>query len=662
MDYYERPHRDIYAFDDFIVALKKAAEKNSTPPGVKRNIKKICRIDYKASLTKSDKKKVASLSQDFIKYLKKIENSTAFYEAYREADDYRVTESHETRIRLTTIGSKIDNLEASYIARHKREEKKEVKITESKPSQVEREPVSRKTPSYPSANISYSEARAIAETKEMVEYFLDNLNTRQALRHVRNIRSILGKTYDEDQLRTVRHKVRKQLKEIQKKDPNNKLVVLIGKINKIYSEYITEEDFVGRMEYKIMEKIRTKTKQETQEEPTRTETPPTTYYQPQPATTKVAETMNVSDYQEMLREKKKYDEQYDKGKFEPFKEHHFDYRSDERKIAMIINHYYNPKYDEKFNKHNIEYFGVQALFELAQELADDIYESTILSATYNSSLYASKITNAYNIYSLKERMDKFEKFRKRFDDALDKLDESQKKAVLAEINKELWRSNLEPTKEGIIENVARREQKFIQENTAEEMYKSVRGEERRYSFKIAVTHIPLDQLAAAYLSAKKTLTDDRFYINEARIKEQEARENGRAAKADEYKTAADDIDQKREERRKQALTYLQQEFSEIILSRILPLNIKTHEKNAQLQADICRKYLKEEPLFFNSFGTEKDINETEAKRRYDEQEKLWQSKSGFSKFIQTISGKKPNINQIIRDIEKEDTEITKFSI
>jgi hypothetical protein len=41
---------------------------------------------------------------------------------------------------------------------------------------------------------------------------------------------------------------------------------------------------------------------------------------------------------------------------------------------------------------------------------------------------------------------------------------------------------------------------------------------------------------------------------------------------------------------------------------------------------------------------------------------LWQSKSGFSKFIQTISGKKPNINQIIRDIEKEDTEITKFSI
>ena len=47
MDYYERPHRDIYAFDDFIVALKKAAEKNSTPPGVKRNIKKIFKFYIK---------------------------------------------------------------------------------------------------------------------------------------------------------------------------------------------------------------------------------------------------------------------------------------------------------------------------------------------------------------------------------------------------------------------------------------------------------------------------------------------------------------------------------------------------------------------------------------------------------------------------------------
>ena len=362
----------------------------------------------------------------------------------------------------------------------------------------------------------------------------------------------------------------------------------------------------------------------------------------------------------MTEEKKRFDELYKDGKFTELKESEYSFSSDERKIVGIINRYYDKTYDLELNKFNLEFFGVNGLFDLAEGLAKDMYDSTILNAKIDSSFVNQKLHHAYAMYSLKTRMDKFNKYRKRFDAELNKLDPLKKQRVLDAIAEKTKSDGIVPTQEGIISNVGSQERQFLIENAKNEITtRAYDPLKETYNLKIVATHIPIDQIPKIYQLIIKQI-DDSFIYNEFHDLAKEAFAANRLAEGRELDNKAIAKDIENSEKRNEIIALVQQEFSDIILSKIKNIDIKTAEKRIQVLGEICRKYLNEEPRFKNTIKDKEEVDNLEAKKRYEEQKAEFTKKSAFARATRTLFGLRPDQNKIAEEVTEMEVEIPQF--
>ncbi len=671
---YEKPKKTEYAYDYFIEALIEAGKKSYNSK-YKKYIDKLEKIDREASQTRKQSpedynvrihkttKKIRQVLED----IEKKSGQKLLIAAAREARYASVpydsvligANKYDATVNIPSV------VAYDFQYRYLKKIEKKVEVVAEKPKKEKSTPT---TPTYPGAKISFAESRQIAKEQDVVEYFLANLKGRQFVRHINNIRAELNKNPDQSDMKKVRHKVKKELNKIISKDNKMVLTELLAKINTIYSKYCTtREDFINQMHYEIMAKIAEKKdvkKVDNQDEP---KTTITQYHEPEAEKQgEVKETpINISNWQEQAAEKKKYDELYEKGQYKPLNEHEYGYNTAEREIVRIMNHYYNRHFDETPTKSDIEYLGVRNLFQLAQELADDIFDSTVLNATVSYAERESKIRSTYHLYSLKERMIKFNKYQKKFMDFLNKQSLDLKERVIAEIALESKKKGITPTEQGIYKNVAVREKKFLINNAKDQIYQgiiySAIATNKKYDLKAIPVHVPVEEIPAVYLDIVNQIKYG-YYFNEARDLAQAARMNGRIKEAEEHEVKAAENDRVHEERKAQALNILQREFSAIIFKKVSKIEAKTNEKETLFLAEICRKYLNEEPRFLDQKSNIASINDLEAKKRLEEAQAKWQKSSTKEKVVLALSGKKRNMDEIISEINKEDENISNLGM
>lgn len=681
MDYSERPVQKVQVYHYFIRALDELKKKNGNLK-FRRHINRIVAIDKAISYGHGKKRPVDKYNsklnklQDEIQYeivnicskggssLLKRAGRQAVEDAHHSYDvygNYEYVNENEYGWHGDSSHLAADDFYLIY----KRVEKVEKKIETAK--EPERTRTLESLPiHYPRAdNIGYSEARSIAATTDEVQYFLNGLSERQFARHVNNIRQAMRKDYSSK----LGKQIDRELDKIKDKDDNHKLGILAGEMNFIFGCYYTEDSIIDSMKYEIRDRMmayldKTREKvvkidpEKSAEKPYSQQ--PTSVPNKQSEATKNAVKIEATNWTKMKEEKKKFDELYKAGKFKELNESDYSFGTDERKIAGIINRFYDKNYDLELTKFNMDFFGVNALFELAEDLAVDMYESTILNAKIDSSVYNQKLHHAYAMYSLTARMEKFNKFRKRFDAELNKLDPVKKERVLAIIAEKVKSTGIIPTQEGIIKNVGTRERQFLMDNAKNEL--SARNHDplqEKYDLKTVATHIPLDQIPKIYEAIVKQIQES-FYYNENREKAREAFNKNRLAEGRTFAEAADAEDIAHAVKQNEVIALAQREFSDIILSKLTKIDIKTNEKRTQILGEICRKYLNEEPRFTNSSKSKEEVDNLEVKKRYEAAKAEFAKKSALARATRTVFGLKPDQKKIGEEVAEIETDIPQF--
>ena len=195
------------------------------------------------------------------------------------------------------------------------------------------------------------------------------------------------------------------------------------------------------------------------------------------------------------------------------------------KKVNIINSYFDENYKFKLDStSSIDDYvkEIVVLNELAYDIADFMFKE-LLFVAHNSANVINKSENyesmytIYNLYSSKNRLEKYKNTYHNFMDLFNGLDEKARKEIiekasLAKIKKNLSNDKLIPDYQTIVDKLIDKEIKFLDSHAVEEFkYRAMNhGKYYKYDLEIIAKNISVDDLAEVYKKLKRNIIYTNF--------------------------------------------------------------------------------------------------------------------------------------------------------